>query len=169
MLMADQEQESSQNKGNISYVDQRYKFARKEQWVNKFFIVVALSFLTLGVLGLFGSGPVSDQTISNSFYEIEYHQFLREDTPTDLYISLKNPPDTTVVSFTNSYIKEIHIKQITPTPESVEIKNNRLYYSFVTSSAGTIAFNLQPERSGSKELEIGVQDDITRIKQFVYF
>lgn len=167
--MADQEQESSPNKRSINYVDERYPFAQKEHRVNKFFIMFMVSFLILGISGLFGDGPISEQTLSGDIYKIEYHQFLREDTRTGLYISLKNPPDTTVISLTNSYIKDVQIKQVTPTPESVEITDNRLHYSFVTDSGGTIAFSLQPKRSGPKELEIGVQDDFTRINQFVYF
>lgn len=167
--MNDMPKETTNKRVDISYVEQRYSFARKEQWVSKFFIAFILSFLIVGLLGLFGNGPISNQTISGGMYNIEYPQFLRMDTPSELYINLQNPPDTTVISFANSYIKDVQIKQITPTPESVEIADNHLQFSFVTSSEGTIAFSLQPERSGSKELEIGIQGDVTSIKQFVYF
>lgn len=167
--MATQEKDNSQTKENIQYVDQRYTFARKEEWLKKFFLLFMISFLTLGILGLFGSGPISEQTLSGGSYIIEYNQFLRKDTPSELYISLENPPDTTVISFAVSYLKDVQIKRVTPDPESVEIKDNRLHYSFATNGSGTIFFGIQPDRSGSKELEIGVLGDVRKIKQYVYF
>lgn len=167
--MNDEPKKTSNKKVDISFLEKRYSFAQKEQRVNTFFVVFMIFFLILGFLGLFGSGPISEKTFSGDIYKIEYNQFLRQDTPTELYISLKNPPDTTVISFTNSYIKDVQIKQVTPVPKSVELVNNRLIYRFDTSGTGIIAFSLQPERPGSKELEIGVQGDVTRVKQFVYF
>lgn len=132
-------------------------------------MIVMGFFLTLGLLGLFGSGFLSETILSANSYSVEYQKFLRQDTPSDIYISLDNPPDTAVVSLPNSYIKHVHLKKITPAPESVEIENQQLRYSFVTNASGVIAFKVQPEKMGIKELELDVSGEQTTIRQYIYF
>ncbi|HLR32573.1 MAG TPA: hypothetical protein VK074_08785 [Fodinibius sp.] len=168
--MTDSQNESFRENNNIGYVKQRYPFIQKEQWVQKIFLTGVALFLGLGILGLYGEGYLSKKTISGSNYEIEYQQFLRSQTSTELYINLKQSDDTTVVSLPGKYIKQVKIEQISPTPESAKVgKNNRLQYNFVTSDNGTIAFYLRPQWLGAKEIEVGVQNETTVIKQFVYY
>lgn len=166
------EEDRSSNKLHISFIEERYSFAQKEQWVQKVFMVGMGIFLILGLLGFFGSGYLSKKVFSADNFDIEYHQFTREETTTSLLIHLKgstNTADTTTVSINEDYYRDVRIEQVVPDPASVEIRASNIYFTFNTTDTGTILFYLKPERLGTKTLEIGIQDEREKLHQFVFF
>lgn len=152
----------------MELVEQRYSFEKKELRIHKIFGVLMLLFLTAGMLGLFGDGILSSSKVETSEYEITYDRFVRNESPSELYIHLKNAKETTTISFSKEYSERVEIKNTVPSPETVEIKDGLLVFTFNTSRQGVIAFYLWPVESGSTELELSVQDDINYLSQYVF-
>lgn len=167
--MAGHLQNNSESKRKVESIEERYSFARKELRLQKVLVVVLFCFILVGLLGLFGDGYFSERTISAENYEIEYQQFVREETPTELTIHLKKVSENISVSFNDDYVRQVRIEQVLPEPENMWIEDNRLFYSFGSSSEGSVIFYLNPERSGAKTLSLSVQDELHQLTQYVYF
>lgn len=155
-------------KKDIELVEERHSFEKRELRIHKIFGVCMVLFLTAGLLGLFGDGMVSSQKIEASEYEITYDRFVRNESPTELFVHLENAEKTTTISFNEAYTEKVEIKNIVPSPASVQIKNGLLVLNFNTSREGVIIFYLWPIESGSAELELSVQDDINYLSQYVF-
>ncbi|HET6527945.1 MAG TPA: hypothetical protein VFG39_04265 [Balneolaceae bacterium] len=167
--MADQEKGSNKKEKDIQLVEERYGFVKKEWKVQRAFQVLMLLFLAAGLMGLFGKGVLSKKTISHEGLDIEYQQYVRVKTPTKLSIYLKNPLDTTVISFNSDYLRDVRIDQMMPQPIASGTENNRSFFTFNTTSAGLITFYIFPEHMGPLNLNLQIHKETKHLEQFVYF
>lgn len=168
--MDDQEKRDSHgDKFDITLVEKKTDFNRKERKVQRYAAALMLLFLLAGLLGFFGGGVVSKTKISLNGFEVKYQQYLRENTPSRLVIYLSGDTDSTTVSFNKKYIEGVKIGQIMPQPVSSKTSDGRIFYTFNTARQGMLVFYLTPDKPGSVELELGVQGEVKSLEQYVHY
>ncbi len=154
---------------DIHIVEEKYNFSQKERKVQSILKILLVLILVAGLLGLFGGGLLSQRVASGSDFSVKYHQFIREESPTKLYVYLDNPSDTTLISFNSSYLEEVQIVQTMPAPLSSKTTDGRIFYSFNTAATGLIVFYLLADNAGFMELSLTVDNETKRLDQFAYF
>ncbi len=154
---------------DIHIVEDKYLFSKKEWKFQKYGRILLVLLLIGGLLGLFGGGVLSKKTVHGNDFKIEYYSLAREETSAKLYIYLQNPSDITSISFNSSYLEDVRVLQTVPAPENSKTADNRIFYLFNTASSGVIIFYLSAGNAGFKELSLGIDNEIKRLKQFIYF
>lgn len=111
--------------------------------------------LLAGLLGVFGSGPLSHATAAvPGLVRVEYQRFARYDTPDTLTIHLE--PGATAgpqvrVGIDRQYLDHSKIDSVLPPPRRVHAAGDRLVYEFDVAEPGRplmIAFLLEPQQIG---------------------
>jgi hypothetical protein len=135
--------------------------------------LVALAAL----LGLFGSGPLSNATTGDESKPLwlEYERFARLQAPTRLRIHLRpsNGGDGKVrVLLNRDYLNGVQIQQVTPQPESVEAGLKQLTYVFQVTEPNqptAVTFHLQTQQIGLLSGQVGLfGEQPLRFSQFIY-
>lgn len=143
---------------------------------------IAFSLLVLFIIGalagLFGSGPLSEATVSSADGQMraQYQRFCRRETPQSLDITFPTQPGTDSIELTvnGDYLRRVQITEIFPQPvESIHQQTGKL--RFTTDGSGqdmTVRLHLQPQQSGLLEARFaagpaGKQTQI-QFKQIVY-
>jgi hypothetical protein len=136
--------------------------------------VMAL-LIVAALLGLFGSGLLSQETVqaSNSKAAVEHDRFIRNQSPTILTVTaVPSREETAMIELDKRFVDKVQIEQISPQPSSVQISSNSYIYSFPLQSAVetlTITFYYRPQGIGWIDgiLKQANVEDIP-FKQFVY-
>jgi hypothetical protein len=128
-------------------------------------VVVALLVLA-ALLGLFGSGPLSQGTVGaqGGPLWVEYPRFARLKAPTTLRLPLG--PEAVSGSevriwLDRTFLEGVQIQQVTPQPDRVEIGPDRFIYVFQVSDPSqptAVVFFMQPEETGSLSGRTGLDE-----------
>ena len=133
--------------------------------------------LLAALAGVVGPGPLSKSTRSdhNSKLQLEYERFARFQAPTVLRIQLASgvaQAGKVRLWISRDYIENAEVKHIDPEPESVEVSEDRMTYTFITRNASrptALTYHLEPNMYGQTALNIGVEE-LTQLSvpQFIY-
>lgn len=134
--------------------------------------------LVAAVLGLLGSGPLSEATASvPGVMRLEYQRFARYQTSHTLTIRLE--PAAVVgpaarVGIDAQYLESVEIKSVLPPPRAVHGAGDRLIYEFDVAEPGrplAVAFLLAPQQIGRVEGRVTLErpgDHVAVFRQIVY-
>ena len=111
----------NKEKPSIQLIEQEYPFEQRENRSRRIFYWLFASFLTAGVLGLFGNGILSQKTVEDKDFILKYERFLRTDTPSKLEITFKNTENPLTVTLNTEYLEQVDIQNVIPQSESVEV------------------------------------------------
>ena len=150
---------------------------QKREWMVERIGWAAMALLVLlGLLGLFGDGPISRaEKTSPGGLKIAYERFERRTNPT--LIDLEFPPEAVQNGqlrwwINRDFVKRVQIDGIFPNPEQQETTPDRLIYiNNVPDAAGTIQIrlNISAEKSGRLPVEIGWLDgESLQFSQFIF-
>ncbi|WP_205500191.1 hypothetical protein [Rufibacter psychrotolerans] len=154
---------------DIKVIESYYEFQRREWKAFRVFWWLMGLVLLAAAFGLFGRGMLSDKTYAAHGTQIEYNKFMRVEKGTELHISVAGAGQGTTISFNNDYIRKVRIDQVIPEPATVEVKDQKLVYTFPSAQNGLITFFLVPHKMGRQRLEITVGPAQLRETQFIYF
>jgi hypothetical protein len=158
-------------KRDITEIEKFISQQQKEWLIFRIAWVFMGLVLIAAALGLFGNGPISEQTYVAHKVHITYQKFMRADKESELYIGLQDQDlgQETTIGINNDYLKKVKIYQVVPQPAAVEIRDNTLLYRFRSVTNGFISFYLSPQHTGSQPLVITVGGKKMRFNQFIYF
>lgn len=125
-------------------------------------IVMALIALA-GLIGLFGSGPLSGAVAGDqrSPLWVEYERFSRIQAPTSIrvYAGADLIQDGQLRLWVNrSFLDQYQVQSLTPHPQEMTIQPHRLTYTFAAlkgNGPAVITFHLMPQRVGRHAAQIG--------------
>lgn len=128
----------------------------RQSWRLQRFGWLCMAVVVVGaLLGMFGPGPLSSASASasNSF-RVDYNRFWRMQSPMTVRVTVE--PEAVhdgeaQLWFSQEYLGDLTIEQVTPPPSSVELTDGRVVYHFPTQSTegpATIQFRIEPETPG---------------------
>jgi hypothetical protein len=126
-----------------------------------------LGMILLSILGLFGSGVLSDKTVTSGRFEAQYQNFGRRDAEMEVRLMAQDGYIDSV-SFVSSYLSGFRVESMVPAPVSQKNKGETIFYYFGDSGAKEIVFYLVPKKNGAVKGSLGVNDVRLELKHFIY-
>jgi hypothetical protein len=160
-------------------IEEDIAFQRRSWRVQRVAWAVMALILLAGLLGVFGSGPLSQATASMpGVLAVEYQRFARYDTPDTLSIRLE-PAATggpaVRVGLDRAYLDHSKIDSMVPPPARVHGAGDRLVYEFPIAEPGrplTITLALEPQQIGIVHGRVTLERDggveTVSFRQLVY-
>lgn len=158
-------------------IDEDVGFHHREQKIQRVAWVIMTLLLAAALLGLFGSGPLSNRVAGQQggALWVEYQRFARWHAPHELRVHLgpeKAPDGRAVVWLGRPFIEAHDVDHVTPPPEAVEVHGDHYAYVFRVPSAAdevAITFTLRSEGWGRSAGTVGVRGGPSvTFQQFVY-
>lgn len=157
-------------------IDEDFGYQKTVWRVERAGWVVLAVVLLAAVLGLFGPGifGTARATAPNDRLAIEYLRFVRSPAPHDLRM-LVQPQSTGSGRFRlwiqSTYLSGVTLENITPEPDKMLVGKDRITFEFAWDEAPgrvPITFELTPDDYGPLIGQIGIDDSVVEIRQFVY-
>jgi hypothetical protein len=165
------------NGSNELQIDERIDFQRKEWRLTRLIWTGWFIFLGLGVIGLFGHGPISEAADSDESgrLHIEYGRFERAKTEDEFRVDLE-PVDAqsgeVEIWLSQNYVDEIIIRAVNPEPVKVTAAEGRTLYRFAVSEQAPrleVTFTIEHTGKSFTRAQVGVVDGPSvRFWQLVY-
>lgn len=133
--------------------------------------------VAVALFGYFGHGPRSAGRIASSgaAYEVEYPRYARHRAPDALRVVIRKGAvggDEARLTFGQRYLEGVEVESVFPEPDSVEVGNDEVVYTFKLSSDGapaTVSFSLTYEDLGRKSGMVRLDGHPSvSFSQFVY-
>jgi hypothetical protein len=143
-------------------IEQDLGFQRREWIFERIAWVAMTAFVLAALLGLFGTGPLSDRTAASAdaSLEVDYERFLNIHSATELNVRVSGEvtaPGTFRIAINQDYLTGMHILRMTPEPERSETGDNRQVFLFRAVDPGrpaVVQFHLEPCRTGARQAQI---------------
>jgi hypothetical protein len=137
-------------------IGQDIDFQRRFWTIERIGWVVITLLIVAALLGLFGSGPLSNTNAGNqgSPLWLEYSRFGRFKAPTTLQVHIgerAKPKEVARIWLDHRYMEGVQVMQVTPEPQSVKTASDRLIYTFGVAKPNqpiTVTFHLKLEKIG---------------------
>ena len=142
-------------------VDEDVPLHEKGWRIQRIAWVILAIFLAFAGLGLFGTGPLSDQTIVVSGDSCRYERFMRYESEVRLSFDVYNVKDTLRISFPQQYCEYVDITAIEPTPERNIVNDGIVTYYFAANDHATVRCTLMATKTGQ-----GVENIYGKWSQF---
>jgi hypothetical protein len=158
-------------------IEQDLSFTRREWAVQRVGWGVMGLIVTLALLGVFSSGPLSHTTVTSADARVslQHDQFVRYLAPTVLQVHLRpevNRDRQTRLWLDRRYLQGVEVQQITPQPQRVEAAAERFTYVFnltASEQPATVTFHVQANTMGSLSGRVGLGNGPPlSFSQFVY-
>lgn len=104
--------------------------------------------LILAMLGLFGTGLLSQRKQEINGNELSYERFLRFEAEAQLTFKISDARDSIILIVPQRYTEHIDITAINPLPAKSVITNGQVVYSFPASGHGEIHCTLMAKKPG---------------------
>jgi hypothetical protein len=145
-------------------IEQDDRFQRIERLIQRAGWVAMTAVIAAAAAGLLGNGPLSDRIAGEKGGPlwVEYQRFGRWQAPEEMRVHLgpgQAKGGHARVWLSRDFIEMVEIEHVTPQPEVVELRDNRVIYVFRAPSeqeGAEITFNVKPQHWGRKVGQIGL-------------
>ena len=135
---------------------------------NVFAVLWAL-ILVAALLGLFGTGPLSDARTADGPLQAEYERFTRFGTTTELSIEPGGGEGRTNIAISRAYLHDMVIDDIQPQPEGQTVLPDRIVYTFELQPPTEVKFFSTFREAGAQKATVwGPDGRRLSYTQFVY-
>jgi hypothetical protein len=153
-----------------------HDFQRKSWAVQRYLWTVMALVVLLGLLGLFGTGPLSNTSAGNegSPLVLHYNRFGRQRSPSKLVADMRpgTAGNEARLWLSAEFLAGMEIEDIEPQPERVEAGPDRSALVFRLVAPGTptrVTISMRPETLGQIRGHVSVDDaPALRFAQFIY-
>jgi hypothetical protein len=167
--------ESSEREPTRLQLDDDPTFHRRERIMRRIGTVVLCAVLIAALLGVFGSGPLSngEARSSDNALVVRYERFTRARAAAVLRLAVRAPPggSSLVLTLNAAFAERIQIEQILPEPLGVTTAAERYVFEFGTARSDTLAsivLRYRPESLGVVPIVIETHGSEVRFRQLVY-
>ncbi|HWC25914.1 MAG TPA: hypothetical protein VG474_04960 [Solirubrobacteraceae bacterium] len=115
-------------------------YERRALAVRRVFAGVWALIMLAALLGIFGTGPLSDARSADGPLRAEYERFTRFGTTTELSIAPGRADGRTNVAISRSYLHDMVIDDILPQPDGATVLPDRVVYTFDVQPPGDVKF-----------------------------
>ena len=147
---------------------------KRWSWRGEVIQYIALALLlAAGLLGVFGSGPLSRTKASSrgGGVVVEYERFQRIGAPARLHVRLAAIDGDAALRFDPALLKDWEVEAVSPEPSAVRAAEEGVTYSFDVADDATdvrVDFRLLPETFGMRSLHLAGDSDLLQLDFFVY-
>lgn len=125
--------------------------------------------LVAALLGLFGTGPLSDASTSDGPLQAEYERFTRFGTTAELSIRPGGGEGNTNIAISRAYLHDMVIDDIQPQPQGATVLPDRIVYTFDVRPPAEVKFFSTFREAGAQKATIwGPDGRRLSYTQFVY-
>ena len=131
------------------------RFEGRWAWAERAGRLVMVLFVSAGVAGLFGRGPLSHHTntVPGADMSVDYEPITRVQTDTQITLHVRNDSDSPVmkVLVSTQLVEPMGLQRILPQPQAEAVQGNGLALSFEVppgTKDGHIRFVVQPAGVG---------------------
>ncbi len=135
-------------------ISQDLDYERKSKKFRQVSAVVWAAIVVAALLGLFGTGSLSDASMSEGELEVEYERFTRFGTTTELSIESGAGEGKTNIAISRSYLAELEISDILPQPDSTTVRPDRVVYTFDVQPPTAVKFFATPREIGAQKATV---------------
>lgn len=126
-------------------------------------------FVLAGLMGFFGTGPVSHAIQKQGGTTIDYERFYRTAMEMKLTITDDGGSPETVVKFPISYISSFTVVSVIPEPVETSVSEGEISYVFKTEGhSHRIVFYLEPQETGKVSGDLSVNENKLHLSQIIY-
>lgn len=143
-------------------IQRRVWIGQRVGWVLIAVIVVA------GLVGVFGSGPLSSSSAEIPNLRVEYERFARLQQPTRLKCVSIGSPTKAEIAINRDFVDAVRVDAIMPTPIHIESAGHWMVYRFAGASLGAVTFDFTPTEFGILDAVIRTTTDTIAFRQLVY-
>ena len=129
---------------------------------------IALLFLIMAALGLFGTGPVSRKILSNGTDSVEFERFLRYESEAEIIFTANNIRDTLTLSIPEKYFSYVNITAISPLPSRNVVNNDVVTYYFPAKGDAKIYCTIMAKKSGKISENFTINNRSYIISHLIY-
>lgn len=154
-------------------VHQDLDFQRREWRIQKLGWALMFLFLVAAVLGIFGTGPVSNATVGerDSAAWADYQRFGRRGAPLTLRVHVRPAATQFRVVLDRAYVETVRVQAVTPQPQSTQAAADHLIYIFEAAEPGqatAVTFDLQADQIGLTSGRVQAEGRELGFVQFIY-
>lgn len=125
-------------------------------------------FLSLSVIGLFGSGVMSRKTLTEENTMIVYEKYGRHETPMAIRITGEVNNGIFQFSIPQQYFTHFQLEKVVPEPREEKIDNGHVVYTYSAGDPATIMLYFSPNKTGSYINTFKINGRSFKIDQFIY-
>lgn len=146
-------------------LDAHRKGWKAQQWGLGFLYAVVV----MAAVGMFGDGLASKAKDSTGDIHIESERFYRHEARMELKVTITNATtDILAITFPNSYLQHFRVESIQPEPAENNLTDGHVSYRFQGKGSARITFHLIPQKVGTIEGTIEVNEKHFSLKHFIY-
>ena len=147
-------------------IDQDLEFQKGEWRMERVAWFAGLAILILGLLGLFGTGPISSATAGDvdGPIAVDYQRFVRHDGEMSISITVANDQireGQVEIWLSASYLDKVNIEQFSQEPNEVRNEGDRVVFVFLAGdSTGPVSLtaSMRSDVFGRINGDIGIVD-----------
>jgi hypothetical protein len=125
-------------------------------------------FVVASFSGLFGTGWLSHEKISNGKILVTFEKFGRLESPMKLEVYTNSKDGKIEIGIPRDYLTCIEVNKIIPAPESQTADRQAIVFRFDAKGTALITFYLVPEKSGNVTANLKVNGSDVLISHFIY-
>ncbi len=157
-------------------IDEDLEFQGREWRVQRVLWVGCVLVLVLGLVGVFGGGPISsvDHASGDDSVSVEYHRFVRHDGRASLRfrVDASHASDQEVAVWIDQrFLDRVQIESVSPQPASMQSDGDRMTWVFEIPEGSEVmnaTFAYRPQHIGRIPGEGGSGESTVDIGQFAY-
>jgi len=130
--------------------------------------IVVFILLLAACIGLFGTGFLSNRTIKQDAFQLQYEYFMRRENKTEIVLHQNESEAVTVVRFPADYIKHFVVEETIPEPHFTAVGNGYVDYVFQTAGTSTIRLFISAEDFGFISGDLLINDKKVHLHHFIY-
>lgn len=130
--------------------------------------LVIYLFVLAGILGLFGTGPLSRREVSKGEASIRYERVYRQGATARMDFFDASGTNPTVITFPMSFLSRFSVESIVPQPIETTISKSGMNYVFKGDAAlKKITFYFMPGETGRLSTDILVNAHALKISNTI--
>ena len=130
---------------------------------------MVLVILVTALLGLYGTGWLSKDSVSAMGYNLSYEKYGRYETPTTITLVVGPTAEKEIaVSIPTTYTVKQEISNIVPKPKTEKTANGFITFYFDAADNSHIVFYLEPETFGTINGSFTVNGTELTVSHFIY-
>ena len=152
-------------------IDQHEAFQRRQLLVARIAVACFAVIIVLGLLGVFGSGPLSHATVrsDDGALTVDYQRFVRFKERTDVEIALRGGDGAAQVMVDRAFLDGFEVGGVLPEPDRESERGGQLVFTYADQAPETIRISMSPRTVGIRRGRVSVDGGgAVSFRQLVY-
>jgi hypothetical protein len=127
-----------------------------------------LILLVCASLGLFGSGILSYNELSHEGHKISFERFGRFEAQQEIRIQTFGLSGQSTISFPQQYLENFELETVVPQPVTQKVLEGDVIFSFTAIGPMTATFYVKPQKTGTQNTTVKVNNNRFHLRQLIY-